>query len=63
MPVIGAVPGAAGMYVASGTYAFTFAPLWGETLAALAHGDRPPVEIGDLGAGRLMRGDSVAPPA
>jgi sarcosine oxidase subunit beta len=62
MPVIGAVPGATGMYVASGTYAFTFAPLWGETLAALADGERPPVEVGDLGAGRLMTGGSIAPP-
>jgi sarcosine oxidase, subunit beta len=60
MPVIGAVPGAPGMYVAAGTYAFTFAPLWGETLAALVAGERPPVEVGDLGPERLLRGDSDA---
>jgi sarcosine oxidase subunit beta len=54
MPVIGAMPGADGLYIASGTYAFTFAPLWGETLAALVGGERPPVEISDLGPGRLL---------
>lgn len=63
MPVIGAIPGAPGMYLAAGTYAFTFAPLWGETLAALAGGERPPVDIADLGPERLMRGDDRAAPA
>jgi glycine/D-amino acid oxidase-like deaminating enzyme len=63
MPVIGAIPGAAGLFVASGTYAFTFAPLWGETLAVLVAGERPPVEIRDLGPARLMEGDQIAPPA
>lgn len=63
MPVIGAIAGAPGMYLASGTYAFTFAPLWGETLAALADGGQPPVDIGDLGPERLMRGDDRATPA
>ena len=60
MPVVGAVPGAPGLFVAAGTYAFTLAPLWGETLAALVAGERPPVEIGDLGPERLLRGDSDA---
>lgn len=54
MPVIGEVPGAPGFYVAGGTYAFTFAPLWGETLRCLVEGKPPPVEISDLGPGRLM---------
>lgn len=61
MPVIGPVPGAPGLFVASGTYAFTFAPLWGETLAALVAGERLPVEIRDLGPARLMEGDQFAP--
>lgn len=46
MPVIGEVPGAPGFYVAGGTYAFTFAPLWGD--AALP--DR-----GEAAAGRRLR--------
>ncbi|WP_326821003.1 NAD(P)/FAD-dependent oxidoreductase [Streptosporangium sp. NBC_01756] len=54
MPVIGEVPGAPGFYVAGGTYAFTFAPLWGETLRCLIEGKPPPVDISDLGPGRLM---------
>lgn len=63
MPVIGPVPGASGLFIASGTYAFTFAPLWGETLAALVAGERPPVDIQDLGPARLMEGDQFASPA
>ncbi|WP_326595359.1 NAD(P)/FAD-dependent oxidoreductase [Streptomyces sp. NBC_01803] len=55
MPVIGEVPGHPGFLVAGGTYAFTFAPLWGETLRALVAGDRPPEPIDDLGPGRLTR--------
>ncbi|MDR1798382.1 MAG: FAD-binding oxidoreductase [Bifidobacteriaceae bacterium] len=54
MPLIGQMPGAAGLFVAGGTYAFTFAPLWAKTLAALVCGDPPPIEIGDLGPSRLM---------
>ncbi|HVT66802.1 MAG TPA: FAD-binding oxidoreductase, partial [Trebonia sp.] len=62
MPVIGAVPGAPGMLIAAGTYAFTFAPLWGESLAALVTGETPPVEISDLGPERLLKGDSIVDP-
>lgn len=62
MPVIGAVPGAPGMFLAAGTYAFTFAPLWGESLAALVAGEDPPAEISDLGPERLLKGDSLATP-
>lgn len=62
MPVIGAVPGAPGMFLAAGTYAFTLAPLWGESLAALVAGEDPPAEITDLGPERLLKGDSLATP-
>ncbi|WP_214106081.1 NAD(P)/FAD-dependent oxidoreductase [Acrocarpospora catenulata] len=54
MPLIGEVPGAPGFLVAGGTYAFTFGPLWGETLRRLAEGAPPPVDISDLGPERLL---------
>lgn len=56
MPLIGAVPGADGMFVAGGTYAFTFAPLWGELITQLIFGEPPAVDIHDLGPDRLMKG-------
>jgi len=62
MPVIGAVPGAPGMFLAAGTYAFTFAPLWSESLAALVAGENPPTEISDLGPERLLKGENLATP-
>ncbi|MEV4549146.1 NAD(P)/FAD-dependent oxidoreductase [Nonomuraea wenchangensis] len=55
MPVIGEVPGSPGFLVAGGTYAFTFAPLWAETLRRLVAGAEPPVNISDLGPERLMQ--------
>ena len=54
MPVIGEVPGASGFFVAGGTYAFTLAPLWGLTLAALLDGEEAVVPIDDLSPGRLL---------
>ncbi|MEU5884384.1 FAD-dependent oxidoreductase [Spirillospora sp. NPDC047279] len=62
MPVIGEVPGAPGFLVGGGTYAFTFAPLWGETLRCLVEGAPAPVEIGDLGPGRLAGSPERATP-
>jgi glycine/D-amino acid oxidase-like deaminating enzyme len=59
MPVIGEVPGHPGFFVAGGTYAFTFAPLWGETLRNLVIGKPPPEPVGDLGPGRLLSGKAV----
>jgi len=41
MPVVGEVPGCRNYFVAGGTYAFTFAPLWGKCIADLV-GRRPP---------------------
>jgi len=54
MPVIGEVPGWPGYFVAGGTYAFTFAPLWARCLVALIGGGRPPVSLAGLGPGRLL---------
>jgi sarcosine oxidase, subunit beta len=54
MPVIGAVPGWPGYFVAGGTYAFTFAPLWARCLTALIEGRDPPVSLDGLGPGRLV---------
>lgn len=53
MPVIGAVPGWPGYFLAGGTYAFTLAPLWARCLAALIEGRDPPVSLAGLGPGRL----------
>ncbi len=54
LPVIGEVPGAPGFFVAGGTYAFTLAPLWGETLCRLVAGESPRVQVSDLGPDRLL---------
>ncbi|WP_155989002.1 FAD-binding oxidoreductase [Nocardiopsis sp. CNT312] len=53
MPLIGAVPGAPGFYVAGGTYAFTFAPLWGETLGRLIREEQPRVDVSPFSPDRL----------
>ena len=54
MPIIGELPGRPGCYVAGGTYAFTFAPVWSRALTALITGERPTVDIHDLRPGRLI---------
>ncbi|MCU1657724.1 MAG: dmg 2 [Pseudonocardiales bacterium] len=54
MPVVGAVPGLDDFYLAGGTYAFTFAPLWAQTLADLVEGKQPPVDLSGLGPDRLV---------
>jgi len=54
MPVIGEVPGWPGYFVAGGTYAFTFAPLWARCLTALAEGREPPASLAGLGPERLL---------
>jgi sarcosine oxidase subunit beta len=54
MPVIGEVPGHPGFFVAGGTYAFTFAPVWGETLCRLIAREPPADPVDDLGPGRLL---------
>lgn len=54
MPVIGEVPGAPGVFLAGGTYAFTFAPLWARILTDLVTGVEPAVDVKDLGVDRLI---------
>jgi sarcosine oxidase subunit beta len=56
MPVIGEVPGCPGLFLAGGTYAFTFAPLWARVLRDLVLHRPPQVEVADLGVDRLMTG-------
>ncbi|GAA4404421.1 NAD(P)/FAD-dependent oxidoreductase [Tsukamurella soli] len=53
MPVIGALPAAPRLFVAGGTYSFTFAPLWARTLTALIAGSPPPVDVSAFGPDRL----------
>lgn len=60
MPVIGAVPGWPGYFLAGGTYAFTLAPLWARCLAALIEGRDPPVSLEGLGPGRLLPAASTS---
>jgi sarcosine oxidase, subunit beta len=54
MPVIGAVPGWPGYFLAGGTYAFTLAPLWARCLTALIEGREPPASLAGLEPGRLL---------
>jgi sarcosine oxidase, subunit beta len=54
MPVVGEVPGRPGLFLAGGTYAFTFAPLWARVLRDLVLAAPPQVEVSDLGVGRLV---------
>ncbi|MFJ6902035.1 NAD(P)/FAD-dependent oxidoreductase [Streptomyces hokutonensis] len=61
MPVIGEVPGHRGFFVAGGTYAFTLAPVWGDTLARQISGEAPAEPVDDLGPGRLLHDDATTP--
>lgn len=54
MPVVGEVPGAPGLFLAGGTYAFTFAPLWARVLGSLVVGEHPDIDVIDLGVERLV---------
>jgi len=53
MPVVGGHAEHPGLLSVGGTYAFTLAPLWADTVAALVTGTAPPVDIADLGPDRL----------
>jgi sarcosine oxidase subunit beta len=62
MPVVGAAPEAPGFFVAGGTYAFTFAPLWAEVLTSLVLDEPPAVDVDDLGPSRLMAATAASHP-
>lgn len=55
MPVIGELDGAPGLFVAGGTYSFTFAPLWAHTLTALVRGAAPDVDVSAFSPARLTQ--------
>ncbi|SNT42264.1 NAD(P)/FAD-dependent oxidoreductase [Rhodococcoides kyotonense] len=54
MPVIGGFDSAPGLFVAGGTYSFTFAPLWAEILTSLALGNAPVVDVDAFSPARLV---------
>ncbi|MEV0047940.1 FAD-binding oxidoreductase [Nocardia rhamnosiphila] len=55
MPVIGELEGAPGLFVAGGTYSFTFAPLWAELLTTLALGRKSDLDVSAFSPARLLR--------
>ncbi|NUP25968.1 MAG: FAD-binding oxidoreductase [Nocardia sp.] len=55
MPVIGGLDGAPGIFLAGGTYSFTFAPLWAELLTALALGRATSLDVSAFSPSRLVR--------
>ena len=61
MPVIGEIPGHPGFFVAGGTYAFTLAPVWGDTLCRQITGEPPADPVDDLGPGRLLCDPATTP--
>ncbi|MEU1981038.1 FAD-dependent oxidoreductase [Nocardia sp. NPDC019395] len=54
MPVIGELDGAPGIFVAGGTYSFTFAPLWAELLTAMALGKPARLDVSAFSPSRLV---------
>ena len=54
MPLIGEIPEQRGIFVAGGTYSFTFAPLWGKIVVDLLMSTGTNIDIDDLGPARLM---------
>ncbi|CCQ16339.1 FAD dependent oxidoreductase [Rhodococcus sp. AW25M09] len=54
MPVIGELDAAPGLFVAGGTYSFTFAPLWGHVLTELVHGRETELDISAFSPDRLV---------
>ncbi|WP_328394292.1 NAD(P)/FAD-dependent oxidoreductase [Nocardia sp. NBC_00416] len=55
MPVIGELDRAPGLFVAGGTYSFTFAPLWAELLTALVLGKATGLDVSAFSPSRLVR--------
>lgn len=58
MPIIGKVPNRDGVYVAGGTYSFTFAPLWAKILMQLITNQPLEVSINGLEPYRLISNHS-----
>lgn len=58
MPIIGEVDDRPGFFVCGGTYAFTLAPLWAETLRCLVVGKPTPVPVDDLTPNRIVAAGS-----
>ncbi len=54
MPIIGKVPNKSGLFVAGGTYSFTFAPLWAKILTQLITEQPLEVSIKGIEPGRLI---------
>lgn len=54
MPVIGELERSPGFFVCGGTYAFTLAPLWADTLRCLVVGKPPAVPVDDLSPNRII---------
>ncbi|MGA9871898.1 MAG: FAD-binding oxidoreductase [Rhodococcus sp. (in: high G+C Gram-positive bacteria)] len=59
MPVIGELVDAPGLFVAGGTYSFTFAPLWAQLLASMIHGVATEVDVSALSPARLVHQHSL----
>lgn len=55
MPVIGPLDAAPGLFVAGGTYSFTFAPLWAQILTAMVHEKEPEIDVSAFTPARLVQ--------
>ncbi|MGI5217997.1 NAD(P)/FAD-dependent oxidoreductase [Nocardia sp. CA-290969] len=55
MPVIGRLDAAPGLFVAGGTYSFTFAPLWAQILTAMVHEKAPGIDVSAFTPARLVQ--------
>ncbi|MEV5835101.1 FAD-dependent oxidoreductase [Nocardia sp. NPDC052112] len=53
MPIVGELDSAPGMFVAGGTYSFTFAPVWAEVVTSLVCGEEFALDVTDFGPRRL----------
>lgn len=53
LPIIGELDSAPGVFVAGGTYSFTFASLWADILTAFVQGKEPVVDVSSFGPARL----------
>lgn len=55
LPVIGGLEEAPGLFVAGGTYSFTFAPLWAQALTAMVHGNTTDIDLSAFSPARLVQ--------